>query len=134
MVLNSHPCLTPLPLPLAPVPPDNVPLHPRSVVMANTPRPLAEYFAELRDPRVQRKCEHDFLSVILIVVCATLAGADDFVSMATFARAKQAWFRDRLGLNLDNGIPSHDTLNRIFAAIRPDEFGRCFLGWVESLS
>ena len=102
--------------------------------MANPPRPLADYFAELRDPRVQLKCEHDFRAIILIVVCATVAGADDFVAVAAFARAKEDWFRDRLGLQLDNGIPSHDTLNRVFAAIRPDEFGRCFIGWVESMS
>jgi len=102
--------------------------------MAATPRPLADYFADLRDPRIALKCEHDFLAIILIVVCATLAGADDFVSMAPFARAKRTWFRERLGLNLDNGIPSHDTLNRVFAAIRPDEFGACFLGWVEAMS
>jgi predicted transposase YbfD/YdcC len=102
--------------------------------MAAGPRPLAEYFADLRDPRIALKCQHDFTAIILIVVCATIAGADDVGSMATFAHAKRAWFRDRLGLNLDNGIPSHDTLNRVFAAIRPDEFGTCFLGWVESMS
>jgi predicted transposase YbfD/YdcC len=102
--------------------------------MATTPRPLADSFAALRDPRIALKCEHDFMAIILIVVCATLAGADDFVSMATFANAKRTWFRERLGLNLDNGIPSHDTLNRVFAAIRPDEFGACFLGWVEAMS
>ncbi len=102
--------------------------------MAAGPRPLAEYFTPLRDPRIALKCQHDFTAIILIVVCATLAGADDFVSMATFANAKRAWFRDRLGLNLDNGIPSHDTLNRVFAAIRADEFGACFLGWVEAMS
>lgn len=102
--------------------------------MPTAPRPLADYFADLRDPRVQLKCEHDFMDIILIVVCATVAGADDFVSAAAFAEAKKDWFRDRLGLQLDNGIPSHDTLNRVFAAIRPDEFGRCFMGWVESMS
>jgi predicted transposase YbfD/YdcC len=102
--------------------------------MATTPRPLADDFAELRDPRVRLKCEHDFMAIILIVVCATVAGADDFVAMAAFAEAKKDWFRDRLGLRLDNGVPSHDTLNRVFAAIRPDAFGRCFLGWVESMS
>src|SRR3954462_9407124 len=102
--------------------------------MATTPPPPADYLADPRDPRVALKCDHDFMSIILIVVCATLAGADDFVGMATFARARQVWFRERLGLNLDTGIPSHDTLNRVFAAIRPDEFGRCFLGWVASLS
>lgn len=102
--------------------------------MATTPRPLADYFADLRDPRIALKCDRDFLAILLIVVCATLAGADDFVSMAAFARAKQDWFRTRLGLKLDNGIPSHDTLNRVFAAIRPAEFGKCFLGWVESMT
>jgi len=102
--------------------------------MATPPRPLADYFADLRDPRVQLKCEHDFRAIILIVVCATVAGADDFVAMSAFAKAKEDWFRDRLGLTLDNGVPSHDTLNRVFAAIRPDEFGRCFIGWVESMS
>ena len=102
--------------------------------MAATPRPLADYFADLRDPRVALKCQHDFMAIILIVVCATLAGADDFVGMATFANAKRGWSRERLGLNLDNGIPSHDTLNRVFAAIRPDEFGACFLAWVEAMS
>jgi predicted transposase YbfD/YdcC len=102
--------------------------------MATTPRPLAEYFAELRDPRVQLKCVHNFMDIILIVVCATIGGADDFVSVAQFAQAKEEWFRDRLGLQLDNGIPSHDTLNRVFAIIHPAQFQKCFLGWVESMS
>jgi predicted transposase YbfD/YdcC len=102
--------------------------------MPTPPRPLADYFAELRDPRVQLKCEHEFLAIILIVVCATVAGADDFVAMAAFARAREGWFRDRLGLTLDNGIPSHDTLNRVFAIISPAQFQKCFLGWVESMS
>jgi len=102
--------------------------------MATTPRPLADYFAELRDPRVQLKCAHNFMDIILIVVCATIGGADDFVSVAQFAQAKKEWFRDRLGLKLDNGIPSHDTLNRVFAIINPTHFQKCFLGWVESMS
>ena len=102
--------------------------------MATTPRPLADYFADLRDPRVQLKCDHNFMDIILIVVCATVAGADDFVAMAAFAKAKEDWFRSRLGLTLDNGIPSHDTLNRVFAIINPTQFQKCFLGWVESMS
>ena len=102
--------------------------------MATTPRPLADYFAELRDPRVQLKCVHNFMDIILIVVCATIGGADDFVSVAQFAKAKEEWFRDRLGLQLDSGIPSHDTLNRVFAIIHPTHFQKCFLGWVESMS
>jgi len=102
--------------------------------MSTTPRPLADYFAELPDPRVQLKCIHNFLDIILIVVVATIGGADDFVSVAQFAKAKEQWFRDRLGLKLENGIPSHDTLNRVFAIIHPTHFQKCFLGWVESMS
>jgi len=102
--------------------------------MATTPRPLADYFAELRDPRVQLKCVHEFMDIILIVVVSTIGGADDFVSVTEFARAKEHWFRERLGLKLTNGIPSHDTLNRVFAIIAPSQFQNCFLGWVQSMS
>lgn len=102
--------------------------------MEDTSRPLADYFVELRDPRVRLKCDHEFMDIILIVVVATIGGADDFVSVTTFAKAKKDWFRDRLGLKLANGIPSHDTINRVFAIINPTHFQKCFIGWVESMS
>jgi len=95
---------------------------------------FTDCFSELRDPRVNLKCEHRFMDIVLIVVCGTIAGADDFVSIAQFAKAKQAWLRDRLGLKLDNGIPSHDTLTRVFALISPTQFQECFLKWIESMS
>ena len=102
--------------------------------MVDAPRSLADYFAELRAPRStqmrprvpghrpDRDCRHH------------RGGADDIVSVAAFAKAKKECFRDRLGLKLDNGIPSHDTLNRVFAIIDPTQFPKCFLGWVESMS
>jgi predicted transposase YbfD/YdcC len=93
-------------------------------------RPLIEYFAPIPDPRVQLKCLHDLIDVIMIVVCGAIVGADDFVSIEEFARAKESWLRERLGLKLRNGIPSHDTLNRVFAIVGPEEFNRSFLGWV----
>jgi predicted transposase YbfD/YdcC len=107
---------------------------PRSAALATKPRPLADYFADLRDPRVALKCDHEFLDILLIVVVATIGGADDFVSAAAFARAKEDWFRERLGLQLPNGVPSHDTLNRVFAIIAPEPFQECFLGFVASMS
>jgi predicted transposase YbfD/YdcC len=97
-------------------------------------RPLMTYLAEIPDPRVELKCLHDLIDVIMIVTCGTIVGADDFVSIAEFARAKEHWFRGRLGLELRNGIPSHDTLNRVFAIVRPEEFNRCFLAWVTDAS
>lgn len=97
-------------------------------------RPLADFFSVLRDPRIQLKCEHNFLDIVLIVVCGTICGADDFVSIEAYAKAKLSWFRDRLGLKLTNGIPSHDTLNRVFALIDPKQFQECFMAWVEAVT
>src|ERR1700734_3322329 len=101
---------------------------------ASKPRALADYFSGLPDRRIQRKCRHQFMDIILIVLCGTIVGADDFVSIELFAKAKEKWFKERLGLKLPNGIPSHDTLNRVFATIRPKEFHECFLGWVADVS
>ena len=60
-----------------------------------------------------------------------LAGADDFVTIAAWARPKRAWLSRFLDLR--NGIPSHDRFNAVFKAIKPAEFERCLLGWVTSL-
>jgi hypothetical protein len=76
-----------------------------SSISVGKPRPLTEYFAKLQDSRIQLKCEHNFMDIILIVICGTIAGADDFVAARQFARAKETWLRERLGLKLLNGIP-----------------------------
>ncbi len=95
-----------------------------------TDRHLRDFFGDLPDPRVTGRCTHDLTDIVLIVLCGTLSGADDFVSIAEFAQAKAPWLRDRLQLKLANGVPSHDTLNRVFAALRPDAFHEAFLAWV----
>lgn len=91
---------------------------------------LRELFGVLRDPRVGGRCDHELLDIVVIVLCGTIAGLDDFVSIADYARANEGWLKDRLGLKLGNGIPSHDTLNRVFALVSPTEFHDCFLKWV----
>ena len=93
-------------------------------------RHLRDFFSDLRDRRVLGRCDHDLLDIVLIVLCGTVAGADDFVTIADWARAKEAWLRERLGLRLANGIPSHDTLTRVFALIDPQQFHDGFLAWV----
>ncbi|WP_238537759.1 ISAs1 family transposase, partial [Zavarzinella formosa] len=92
--------------------------------------PIREFFSDLRDARVGGRCGHDLPDIVLIVLCGTIAGLDDFVSIADYAGSRQAWLKERPGLKLRNGIPSHDTLNRVFALIRPDDFHECFLQWV----
>ncbi len=95
-----------------------------------TDRHLRDFFADLPDPRVTGRCTHDLTDIVLIVVCGTIAGADDFVSIAGWAQSKEAWLRERLGLRLAHGVPSHDTLNRVFAVLSPREFHEGFLAWV----
>jgi predicted transposase YbfD/YdcC len=102
----------------------------------NTPsRPLLEYFTDVPDPRrVQAKCEHDLIDIIMIVLCGSIAGADDFEAIAEFGRSKETWLRQRLGLKLRNGIPSHDTLNRVFALLQAEALAARFANWVRDVA
>jgi predicted transposase YbfD/YdcC len=94
------------------------------------PRTLRDFFLDLPDPRVVGRSQHELVDIVLLVLCGTIGGADDFVSIAAFAKAKEAWLRDRLRLRLPNGIPSHDTLMRVFALLEPQAFHERFLAWV----
>jgi predicted transposase YbfD/YdcC len=90
------------------------------------PSTMLECFENFPDPRVTGRCTHERLEIIAIILCATIVGADDFESMADFAIGRESWFRERLGLKLVHGIPSHDTLNRVMAMLDPKEFGERF--------
>ena len=91
---------------------------------------IKKHFASLTDPR-RRKVTYPLINIVTIALCAVIAGADDFVTIAAWGRHKRAWLARFL--DLSGGIPSHDRFNAVFKAIKPAEFERCLLSWVTSL-
>ena len=74
---------------------------------------------------------HRLIDILMIAVCGSICGADNWVAIAEFGRAKTDWLKTFLAL--PNGIPSHDTFGRVFARISPWHFQDCFTAWVQSL-
>ena len=86
-------------------------------------------FGDLPDPRVEGRCDHKLVDIIIIAICGVLCGADSWVGIETVGKAKENWFRQFL--NLEHGIPSHDTFGYVFAKIDHEAFQTCFVRWVE---
>jgi predicted transposase YbfD/YdcC len=89
---------------------------------------LIECLADVTDPRIERCRQHKLIDILFLAVCATISGADGFTEMEECGRAKEAWLRQFL--ELPNGIPSHDTIGRVLARVKPDELNNSVLKWV----
>lgn len=89
---------------------------------------LLKSFADFPDPRRQGRIQHRFIDMLIIAVCAVIAGADSWTDIASYGRSKEDWLRTFL--RLDGGIPSHDTFRRVFTIINPETFEQCFYDWV----
>jgi predicted transposase YbfD/YdcC len=99
---------------------------------ADAPRGLLRAFSELKDPRMNRTRRHSLSDIMAIAICAIICGADGWTQVAKFGRCKLKWFSTFL--ELPNGIPSHDTFGRVFAALDPSAFEECFMKWIAALS
>ncbi len=98
----------------------------------NGPMPpsLVETLDTLEDPRIDRTKLHNLTDILVLSVLAVICGADSFVAIALFGQLNEAWLRTCL--ELPHGIPSHDTLGRVFARLDAARFEEGFRGWVQA--
>jgi predicted transposase YbfD/YdcC len=93
---------------------------------------IPRYFATLKDPRRAHRRLHLLQDILVIALCAVIAGAQDWQEVETFGRKRKDWLKRFLGL--PHGIPSHDTFERVFDRIKPQAFQACFREWVQAVS
>lgn len=98
----------------------------------NQMQDLEALFAEVEDPRVERTKRHRLRDIILLAICGVICGADGWVEIEEFGKAKEAFFTE--WLNLPNGIPSHDTFGRVFSLLDPKQFETSFFQWVQGIA
>jgi predicted transposase YbfD/YdcC len=92
---------------------------------------IAKHFGELPDPRTGNAKAHIFLEILIIAILAVICGADGWSDVELFGKNKKDWLKTFL--ELPKGIPSHDTFGRVFAKIKPDEFQKRFIEWVQAI-
>lgn len=91
----------------------------------------SKYFSNLKDPRIDRKKLHNLTDIIIIAICAVICGADGWNDIEEYGRCKKEWLKSFL--ELPNGIPSHDTFNRVFSLLSPKQFQECFARWIKDI-
>lgn len=92
---------------------------------------ILSYFEDLEDPRTEKNRKHPLINLIGIAILGVICGADNWVDIERYGKAKQEW----LGtfLDLSKGIPSHDTFGRVFRWLDGEQFQKCFIAWTQQL-
>lgn len=95
------------------------------------PWTIKHHFRMLKDPRRRHRRLHRLVDIVVISISAVIAGAEDWHQVVTFARRRQDWLKRFL--SLPNGIPSHDTFERVFDRIDPKVFQSCYQEWISAV-
>ncbi len=88
-------------------------------------------FRELRDPRVQGRCDHLLIDILASAILAVMCGAEDWPDIEEFGRRRASWLKGFL--QLPHGIPSHDTFRRVFGLLDRKQFAACLFQWTQAL-
>jgi len=93
---------------------------------------LADAFITIQDPRIDRTKKHNLVDILMITLCATICGVEGWEEIEIFAEEREEWFKGFL--ELPNGIPSHDTIYRVFSRINPKELNATLIRWTSGLN
>lgn len=93
---------------------------------------LTHHFANLKDPRIDRNKRHKLLDIVMLTICSVICGSDAWEQIEEYGHSKHDWLKTFL--ELPHGIPSHDTIRRLFIQLNPKEFQKCFMEWIKSAS
>lgn len=91
---------------------------------------LFEHFSVIKDHRQPWKVEHSLYDILLLTVCAVIAGADGWEQIEDFGNLRLNWLR-KYG-DFKQGIPAHDTIARVVSRVSPSQLQRCFINWMKS--
>lgn len=92
---------------------------------------ILAYFEDLDDPRIEKNRKHPLINIIIIAILGVICGADTWVDIERYGKAKRAWLETFL--DLGNGIPSHDTFGRVFRWLDADQFQTRFIAWTQHI-
>jgi predicted transposase YbfD/YdcC len=100
-----------------------------------SPACVRKFFAKLPDPRRRpSRARYRLISLVVIALCATIAGANDVEQIALFAKTHRAWLGRLVELPENpEQTPSHDTFDRVLSALDPIAFQKCLLAWLDAL-
>ena len=93
---------------------------------------LWKHFDNLEDPRITYLINHKLIDIITLTICAVICGAETWEQIEEYGQSKYQWLKTFL--ELPNGIPSHDTISRLFARLSPEQLQDSFLSWIQTLA
>ncbi len=93
---------------------------------------IEEFLSCIPDPRIERSRRHSLENIVIIALLAEISGADSFVAIEDFAKAKRDWLATFL--DLSDGIPSRDTIGRVFGLLDPRALAEAFQRWTLAMS
>ena len=91
---------------------------------------IIDFFSIIPDPRIDRTKHHKLMDILVVSICAIICGANNFVAIENFGKVREDWFKTFL--DLKGGIPSHDTISRVFSLIDPKVLQQCFIQWLQA--